>query len=71
MQDSSQIINDVLSSYQRSLLEMIFMKDADNRSKFNLITRCTPPPSNSKMRANFLTLQLTSDSITPKLPHEK
>ena len=50
---------------------MIFMKDADNRSKFNLITRYAPPPSDSKMRANFLMLQLTSDSITPKLPHEK
>ena len=50
MQDSSQIINDVLSGYQRSLLDMIFMKDADNRSKFNVIT---------------------SDSITPKLPHDK
>ena len=49
-QDSSQIINDVLSGYQRSLLDMIFMKDADNRSKFNVIT---------------------SDSITPKLPHDK
>ncbi len=50
---------------------MIFMKDADNRSKFNLITRYAPPPSGSKMRANFLMLQLNSDSITPKLPHEK
>ncbi len=39
IQDSSQIINDVLSMYQRSLLDMLFMKDADNRSKFNLITR--------------------------------
>jgi len=36
-QDSSQIINDLLSSYQRTLLDMIFMGDAEARNKFNMI----------------------------------
>ncbi len=36
-QDSSKIVNDLLSAYQRSLLEMIFTGDATNRGKMNLI----------------------------------
>ncbi len=36
-QDSSKILNDLLSSYQRSLLDMIFSNDAENRGKYNMI----------------------------------
>mmetsp|Transcript_10807 Transcript_10807/g.26463 ORF Transcript_10807/g.26463 Transcript_10807/m.26463 type:complete len:893 (+) Transcript_10807:104-2782(+) len=35
--DSSQIINDLLSAYQRSLLEMIFSGDEMNRDKYNMV----------------------------------
>lgn len=36
-QDSSKIMDDLLSNYQRSLLDMIFMGDVGNRGKFNMI----------------------------------
>lgn len=36
-QDSSKIMNDLLSQYQRSLLDMIFMGDTEMRNKFNCI----------------------------------
>ena len=36
-QDSSQILNDLLSAYQRSLLDMLFMGDSDQRGKFNML----------------------------------
>ena len=36
-QDSSAIMNDLLSQYQRSLLDMIFLGDAEMRNKFNCI----------------------------------
>jgi WD repeat-containing protein 35 len=36
-QDTSQIMNDLLSAYQRSLLDMIFMGDMDQRGKFNML----------------------------------
>jgi WD repeat-containing protein 35 len=36
-QDSSKIIHDLLSAYQRKLLDMLFMDDAEARNKFNLI----------------------------------
>lgn len=36
--DSSKIIDDLLSPHQRGLMDMLFMKDAASRSKFNLIT---------------------------------
>ena len=36
-QDSSSIMNDLLSQYQRSLLDMIFSGDMMQRNKFNLI----------------------------------
>ena len=36
-QDSSEIMNDLLSGFQRSLLDMIFMGDMANRGKFNMI----------------------------------
>ena len=36
-QDSSEIMNDLLSAYQKSLLDMVFMGDMDQRGKFNMI----------------------------------
>ncbi|KAL7683674.1 putative GroES-like superfamily, polyketide synthase, enoylreductase domain-containing protein [Plasmopara halstedii] len=36
-QDSSEIMNDLLSSYQTSLLDMVFLGDIANRGKFNMI----------------------------------
>ncbi|CEG40393.1 uncharacterized protein PHALS_10596 [Plasmopara halstedii] len=36
--DSSKIINDLLSSHQRELLDMLFMGDARSRNKFALLT---------------------------------
>ena len=35
--DTSRIMNDLLSAYQRSLLDMIFMGDMNQRGKFNMI----------------------------------
>ncbi|EKX53681.1 hypothetical protein GUITHDRAFT_91880 [Guillardia theta CCMP2712] len=35
--DSSTIINDLLSAYQRSLLSMVFCNDEMNRCKYNLV----------------------------------
>ncbi|DBA04263.1 TPA: hypothetical protein N0F65_009498 [Lagenidium giganteum] len=36
-QDSSEVMDDLLSSYQSSLLDMVFLGDAASRGKFNLI----------------------------------
>ncbi len=36
-QDSSQIVDSLISSYQRSLLEMTFLGDSRNRDKFNVL----------------------------------
>lgn len=36
--DSSKIVNDLLSSHQRRLLDMLFMGDAPSRNKFALLT---------------------------------
>ncbi|TYZ68106.1 hypothetical protein PybrP1_005234 [[Pythium] brassicae (nom. inval.)] len=36
-QDSSEIMDDLLSSYQNSLLDMVFTGDVANRGKFNMI----------------------------------
>ncbi|TMW67009.1 hypothetical protein Poli38472_012125 [Pythium oligandrum] len=36
-QDSSEVMDDLLSSYQSSLLDMIFLGDIGNRGKFNMI----------------------------------
>lgn len=36
-QDSSEIMDDLLSSYQNSLLDMVFIGDIANRGKFNMI----------------------------------
>eukprot|EP00961_Rhodomonas_salina_P190791 2574202-Rhodomonas_salina.1 len=37
MQDSTVMLNDVLTANQRRLLDNVYRGDADNRSKFNLI----------------------------------
>jgi hypothetical protein len=36
-QDSSQIMSDLLSQYQRSLLDLVFLGDMNMRNKFNVI----------------------------------
>ncbi|KAJ0395757.1 hypothetical protein P43SY_005674 [Pythium insidiosum] len=36
-QDSSEVMDDLLSSYQCSLLDMVFLGDVANRGKFNMI----------------------------------
>eukprot|EP00946_MAST-07B_sp_MAST-7B-sp1_P001930 g1930.t1 len=36
-QDSSEIMNDILSDFQRKLLDMLFMGDMANRGKFNVL----------------------------------
>lgn len=36
-QDSSKIMNSLISSYQRALLDLVFCDDASNRNKFNLL----------------------------------
>lgn len=36
-QDSSLIMDDLLSSYQRAMLDVIFMGDTKNRGKFNMV----------------------------------
>ena len=35
--DSSKIMNDLLSKYQKSLMDMVFMGDTAHRAKFNMI----------------------------------
>ena len=35
--DSSKILDDLLSGYQRGLLDMIFLGDASNRNKYNVV----------------------------------
>eukprot|EP00945_MAST-04E_sp_MAST-4E-sp1_P002910 g2910.t1 len=51
-QDSSQIMNDLLSQYQRSLLDMIYMGDTMMRAKFNCIIAKDILPANGKMPAD-------------------
>ena len=36
-QDSSEIMNDILSEFQRKILDMIYMGDMQNRGKFNVL----------------------------------
>ncbi|KAG2781034.1 hypothetical protein Pcac1_g8975 [Phytophthora cactorum] len=43
-QDSSGIIHDLLSRYQLSVLDMLFMGKADQRNKYNLITAASMDP---------------------------
>lgn len=35
--DSSEIMNDILSEFQRKILDMIYMGDMENRGKFNVL----------------------------------
>jgi len=57
-QDSSKIVDSVLSSYQRELLELVFMGDAENRDKVNLII------------ANEITPHLTAEEYMDKGEYE-
>ena len=43
-QDSSEIMNDILSEFQRKILNMMYMGDMDNRGKFNVIVANTIEP---------------------------
>ena len=43
-QDSSEIMNDILSDFQRKLLNMMFMGDMANRGKFNVLVTETIDP---------------------------
>eukprot|EP00937_MAST-01D_sp_MAST-1D-sp2_P002067 g2067.t1 len=43
-QDSSMIMDDLLSSYQRAMLNTIFLGDTKNRGKFNMIVADTIDP---------------------------
>jgi hypothetical protein len=43
-QDSSEIMNDILSNFQRKLLDMMFMGDMANRGKFNVLVTETIDP---------------------------
>jgi hypothetical protein len=36
-QDSSEIMNDIISQHQKDLMNTVFLGDADNRPKFNLL----------------------------------
>jgi hypothetical protein len=51
-QDSSKIMDDLLSQYQRSLLDMIYMGDTMMRAKFNCIIASDVIPADGKMPAD-------------------
>ena len=57
-QDSSKIVDSVISLYQRALLELIFCGDAENRDKVNLII------------ANEITPHLTAEEYMDKGEYE-
>jgi len=56
--DSSKIVDSVISAYQRELLELIFMGDAESRDKVNLII------------ANEITPHLTAEEYMDKGEYE-
>ncbi|KAG9400358.1 hypothetical protein AC1031_010578 [Aphanomyces cochlioides] len=56
--DSSQIVDSVLSSYQRSLLSLVFLNEHSNRDKINLII------------ANEITPHLTAEEYMDKGEYE-
>ncbi|KAH9080029.1 hypothetical protein Ae201684P_020608 [Aphanomyces euteiches] len=56
--DSSQIVDSVLSSYQRSLLSLVFLNERSNRDKINLII------------ANEITPHLTAEEYMDKGEYE-
>jgi len=57
-QDSSAIVNSIVSQYQRDLLQLIFLGDADFRNKVNLII------------ANEITPHLTAEEYMDKGEYE-
>jgi len=57
-QDSSSIVDSVMSQYQRELLDLVFIGDAHNRNKINLII------------ANEITPHLTADEFMDKGEYE-
>ena len=57
-QDSSSIVDSVISQYQRDLLDLVFIGDAANRNKFNLII------------ANEITPHLTAGEFMDKGEYE-
>ena len=57
-QDSSSIVDSIISQYQRDLLDLIFLGDAPNRNKVNLII------------ANEITPHLTAEEYMDKGEYE-
>ena len=57
-EDSSSVVDSVISEHQRGLLDLIFMGDARNRNKFNLII------------ANEITPHLTAGEYMDKAEYE-
>lgn len=57
-QDSSQIVDNIVSQYQRDLLQLVFLGDAENRNKVNLII------------ANEITPHLTAEEYMDKGEYE-
>ena len=57
-QDSSKIVDSVISAYQRGLMDVIFQGDAENRDKFTLIV------------ANEITPHLTAEEYMDKGEYE-
>ena len=51
-QDSSSIMDDLLSQYQRSLMDLIYMGDAQMRNKFNCIIADEIKPAAGKLVAD-------------------
>ena len=56
--DSSAIVDAIISQYQRDLLQLVFLGDADNRNKVNLII------------ANEITPHLTAEEYMDKGEYE-
>lgn len=57
-QDSSAIVDSIISQYQRDLLQLVFLGDAENRNKVNLII------------ANDITPHLTAEEYMDKGEYE-
>ena len=57
-QDSSAIVDSIISEYQRELMQLIFLGDASNRNKVNLII------------ANEITPHLTAEEYMDKGEYE-
>ena len=69
--DSSRILDSVISNYQRSLLDLLFVGDASSRDKFNVIlaksitpncSTCTTP-SSSGNHTSASKLQIQSNQL--------